>query len=414
LSAATDARTTEAGGVHPLATTFAYYGAFIGLGLISASLGPTLPALAEQTQTALSAISFLFATRALGYLIGSLLAGRLYDRMTGHPVMAVALVVMGIGMAVAPFFSLLWALALVLLIIGVGEGTLDVGGNALLVWVHRSRVGPYMNALHLFFGVGTFLSPLIVAQSLQLTEGIRWAYWLLAFFTLPLAIWLLRLGSPRSVEAQVEPQGAGDPVKKVQRTPINWKLTGLAMLFMCVYVGAEVGIGGWLYTYAIEMELANATSAAYLTSVYWGAFMVGRIFSIPIAARVRPRVILWMDLIGCFLSVALLVLLPHSQWALWVGAFGFGLFVASIFPTVITWAERRMNMSGQVTSLFLVGSSIGAIFFPWFIGQLFDRYGPWITMPSILVFVVVLMVVFVLLMANGGTPKSETSVIETP
>jgi FHS family Na+ dependent glucose MFS transporter 1 len=163
------------------------------------------------------------------------------------------------------------------------------------------------------------------------------------------------------------------------------------------------------------MELANTTTAAYLTSVYWGAFMVGRILSIPIAARVRPRVILWGDLIGCLLSVSLLVILPQSRWAVWIGAFGFGLFVASIFPTVITWAERRMSMSGQVTSMFLVGSSIGAIFFPWFIGQLFEGFGPWITMPAIVVFVVALMGVFVLLMANGGQgdlrAKAETDSI---
>ena len=48
------------------------------------------------------------------------------------------------------------------------------------------------------------------------------------------------------------------------------------MLFMSFYVGAEVGVGGWLYSYAIAMELADTTSAAYLTSVYWGAFMLGR------------------------------------------------------------------------------------------------------------------------------------------
>jgi MFS family permease len=65
-----------------------------------------------------------------------------------------------------------------------------------------------------------------------------------------------------------------------------------------------------------------------------------------------------------------------------------------------------MSMSGLVTGMFLVGSSVGAIFFPWFIGQLFDRYGPWITMPAILVTVITLMGVFMLLMAQGGPPHA--------
>jgi FHS family Na+ dependent glucose MFS transporter 1 len=160
------------------------------------------------------------------------------------------------------------------------------------------------------------------------------------------------------------------------------------------------------------MGLANETNAAYLTSTYWGAFMLGRILSIPIAARVRPRIILSIDLIGCIASVGLMALLPHTPWAVWVGAFSYGLFVASIFPTVITWAERRMSMSGLVTSMFLVGSSIGGIGFPWFIGQLFDRFGPWITMPTILVSTIVLAGVFVVLMASGGPPREETMPVE--
>jgi FHS family Na+ dependent glucose MFS transporter 1 len=388
------------GHVRPLAATFAYYGAFIGLGLISASLGPTLPALAEQTQTTASQISLLFVTRSTGYLLGSLLGGRLYDRVTGHPVMALALLIMGIGMASVPLLPVLGILATVLLVVGVAEGTLDVGGNALLVWVHRSRVGPYMNALHLFFAVGAFLSPIVVAQAILTTGGVKSAYWLLAISALPLAFWLLQLKSPRH-EAVHTSDGR-------QAVAVNWRLTGLVMLFMSLYVGAEVGVGGWLSTYAVEMGLADATSAAFLTSIYWGGFTIGRIFSIPIAVRVRPRVILWTDLIGCIISVGLLVLMPESRWAVRVGAFGVGLFIASIFPTVITWSERRMTMSGLVTSMFLVGSSIGGICLPWLIGQLIGHYGPAITMPAIFVCLVALTGVFVLLMANGGPPRTET------
>jgi FHS family Na+ dependent glucose MFS transporter 1 len=215
-------------------------------------------------------------------------------------VMGLSLLLMGVGMAAAPMVGMLGALAFVLLVIGVAEGTLDVGGNALLVWVHRARVGPYMNALHFFFGLGAFLSPIVIAQAVLATGGIRWGYWVLAMYTVPVALWLLRLRSPRLMDAQEE--GEARPVR------VNWKLTGLVMLFMAVYVGAEVGMGGWLYTYAVEMGLADTTSAAYLTSVYWGAFMLGRLLSIPIAARVRPRVILWTDLIGCLVSVSLMVL----------------------------------------------------------------------------------------------------------
>jgi nitrate/nitrite transporter NarK len=36
-------------------------------------------------------------------------------------------------------------------------------------------------------------------------------------------------------------------------------------------------------------------------------------------------------------------------------------------------------MSGRVTSCFLIGASVGSMFLPWFIGQLFEKAGPRIT-----------------------------------
>ena len=34
-------------------------------------------------------------------------------------------------------------------------------------------------------------------------------------------------------------------------------------LLLFLYVGAEVGFGGWLSAYAVESDLANVTTAAY-------------------------------------------------------------------------------------------------------------------------------------------------------
>src|SRR4030067_1578521 len=68
-----------------LTATATYYAAFIGLGLTSASLGPLLPSLADQTLVRLNQVSVLFTARSLGYLIGSLLGGRIYDRRDGDP-----------------------------------------------------------------------------------------------------------------------------------------------------------------------------------------------------------------------------------------------------------------------------------------------------------------------------------------
>jgi FHS family Na+ dependent glucose MFS transporter 1 len=354
--------------------TIAYYASFVALGLTSASMGPTLPALAAHTHTHLNEVSFLFIARSLGYLLGSLRGGRWYDRFPGHRVQASALLLMAGMMAMVPTLPKLWLLAGVLAILGFGEGTLDVGGNALLVWIHRDKVGPFMNALHFFFGIGSFLSPIVVAQAILLSQDVSWAYWVLAIMLLPVAFGLARQPSP-VIPADTHQEHGG----KVAA----WTVI-LFMLFFFFNVGAESSFGGWIFTYAQAQGLGNQATAAYLTSAFWGALTLGRLLTIPIAARVHPRWILLGNLLGCLVSVGLILIWKGSYVGVWLGALGTGLFMASIFPVTMTLAERYLPINGRFTGYFLVGGSAGSMFFPWLIGQLFEPVGPQSSMVLIL------------------------------
>lgn len=368
--------------------TIGYFAAFAILGVVIASLGPTLPGLAAHTGSEIDEISFLFVARSFGTLLGALLAGRLFDRRPGHPILVATLLLIALMLFLAPLLPWLGVLALVLLLLGLSEGTVDVGTNTLLVWVHSAKVGPFMSSLHFFFGAGAFLSPIIVAEALRRTGDITLAYWTLALLVLPVALWFLRLPGPAAQSVGGDEEGgANDP----------W-LVVLVGLFLAVYVGAEVGFGGWIFSYTVALGLAPEATAAYLTSAFWGAFTVGRLLSIPLAARWRPRTILIMDLGGALLSVAVLLVWPHSLVAAWIGTLGLGVTLAAIFPTTLSLAGQRMAINGRVTSWFFVGASLGAMTIPWLIGQLFAATGPRMTMVAILADLLVAVVVCALLL----------------
>src|SRR6185503_3740999 len=91
-------------------TTAAYYLAFILLGLTIAAEGPTLLKLAEHTSSALDQISSIFLFGSFGYLVGSYIGGRIYDRVPGHRFMAGVLIFLGIMVAMVPLATSRWAL----------------------------------------------------------------------------------------------------------------------------------------------------------------------------------------------------------------------------------------------------------------------------------------------------------------
>lgn len=366
--------------------TIGYFAALTAIGFYIASLGPTLPDLARHTSSALAEISVLFSARSFGYLVGSMGGGKLYDKLPGHRILALLMLMTGAMMALAPVISLLWLLAIVLFILGIGEGGIDVGSNILLIWVHGRNVSPYMNGLHFFFGVGAFLSPIIIAQTVLFSGDIKIGYWLLALYALPVAMWFLRTPAP------VPPDQTKD--KNIQ--DINVFLVAMISLFFFLYVGAEASFGGWIFTYTIEMDIIAQAGAAYLIAAFWGALTLGRLIGIPIASRFRPRTIILSDLIGCLVSVTILILWPESMVLVWIGTIGMGLFLASLFPTMLVLAERRMRLTGGITRWFFVGTGLGGMFLPWLIGQLFVPVGP-----QVMLWLILFDLLFVLIIAIG-------------
>ena len=384
--------------------SLAYFAAFVALGLTYAPLGPTLTNLANHTSVALDQISIIFSARGFGYLVGSVVGGRLYDSMRGNPIVIGTMILMAAMLALTPLISSLWLLVIVIFFLGAFQGTLDVGGNTLLVWVHGEDVSPFMNAMHFFFGVGAFLSPIIVAQVLANSDQVHWAFWSLSLLVLPVVLVMLGLPSPDSPNHQVEDEPAKGEANP-QRNPGNPKpqnhrlVLPLIVLFFFMYVGAESGTSGWIATYAKAMGIGDATLAAYLTSAFWIAITAGRLLSIPLAAHMTPKGVLLLDLIGAVLSIGVPALWPRSSIAVWAGTIGVGLFMASMFPTMVSFAERRLTVTGRVTSWYFVGGSLGGMTLPWVIGQLFESFGPRIMIYGIGITLMLAFAVFGLLSA---------------
>ena len=374
--------------VNKLRNTITYYFSIFILGLFTAIGGPALPTLAENTSSTFDQISLFFVLGALGYLLGSYLGGQAYDRFPGHRIMAFTLLVIAISGAFIPLMQLLWLLLLVQFALGLAQGTNDVGCNTLLLWVHGKDAGPYVNGLHFFFGLGTFIAPLVLAGMLSLSVGIQWVFWAFALLSLPLVFWLWRLPEA-PMQSKLDENGRA-------RFPLI-PVALLALAFL-LYVGAEVGFGNWVYTYAFTLELGTTITSAYLTSAFWGTFTLGRLLGIWISTRVRAITILFVDLLGCLASLSVIMFWPDSVPALWAGTIGVGLFMASVFPTLIILAGERMRVTGAVTGWFLVGGGAGGMILPWVIGQAFVGIGA-VAMP-VLVLGTIVFNLFVIILFN--------------
>ena len=351
--------------------TIGYYLLFICLGLDTAVTGPTLPALAAQTQTRLGQMGLLFLAGSIGYTLGTMIGGRVFDRVRGHPVLGAAQLVAAALIALVPLAPWFWLLLAIAACKGFAEGFVNTGANTLLVWTHGEKVGPFMNTLHFFFGLGAFLAPFLVAQVMGSVGGYRWAYWTLSAVAALVGLRMLTMtGSPRPFHAR-----DGEPVREAPKR-IPYALVISAGLFLFFYVGAEISFSGWVYTYATTLNLTSASGAAYLTSAFWLSFTVGRLLSIPAATRFKPQQVIPAAVVGCLVFLGLGIAFPGSGVMLWVVAIGLGFCMAPVWPTGFTLAGQSLNLTGRVSGLVLLGDSFGGMVLPWLIGRVIDLTGP--------------------------------------
>ncbi len=346
--------------------TIAYFSVFFVMGLSRAIFGPTLPGLAKITQSTIDQISILFITRAAGNLIGSLIAGWLFDRLSGHMLLRLTILVLAVLTVLVPVIPVLWIVASVLFLIGILQSFLNLGGNIMLVSALGNEVGPYMNGMHFFFGIGTFLAPLIVGQFLIINDDVKFSYWAIAALILFAVSTFIKLP---------------DPVSQTHQTKISGKneqlvIVIMAICFMFFYSAIFNGYNGWLYSYTIDQKLGTEIEAAYITSAFFLSFTIGRLASIFIALKLKPSKILLMDFFGSLISIVVIYFWVQSSLVLWIGTIGLGFFVASMFPTTITLVTQYLNMTGKLTGWLLIGGSVGAMLLPWLIGQYYETTGP--------------------------------------
>lgn len=351
--------------------TLSYYLLFICLGLSIGITGPTLPRLAEQTHSTIGQMGWLFLASSIGYILGTIIGGRIFDRFPGHPLMGIAQLGSAVMIALLPVAPWLWLLLCLAVLKGIADGIVNTGANILLLWTHKEKVGPFMNGLHFSFGLGAFLSPLLVAQVATTVDGYRWIYWLLASVSFMAGFVILFLpDSPNPQKHVQEHYSQSINIKGYYPFIIT------AMLYLFFYVGSEITYGGWIYTYAFTLNLASAVNAAYLNSAFWFSFTVGRLISIPLAVRFKPQQMIATAIAGCLVTLAFILVIPRSNLVLWLVTLGVGFCMAPLWPSGYTLAGQSLKLSATASSIILLGDSFGGMILPWLVGQIIDTSGP--------------------------------------
>ncbi|XP_035210590.1 sodium-dependent glucose transporter 1B-like isoform X2 [Stegodyphus dumicola] len=344
-----------------------------------------------------------------------MLSGIIIDQWKKEiPALLIFNLITAIGVFFIPWSRQVEVLITIMAISGLSMGALDTGGNVWCLNLWKNNNGPYMQALHFLFGVGAFISPLIIAPFLSqqqnvstlnttdsnglkenstdhnLIPSITYAYGILgiiSFIVTMMFIFLLFVSSSEELQEDHKNINNG----KRQDRSLSITFIFFTILLLSVYAGIEIGYAQMLSTFAVKSHLQlSKETASYMTSVFWATFTFGRGLAILLAVKIRPFMLIIVDFV--FMVISSSLLLPISlgnkhEILLWTGTAVLGLSLASFYPSTISWAENHVNISNKVASLFVIAASLGETVVPLTVSQYVDKK------PQVLLYIVMISVV---------------------
>jgi fucose permease len=358
------------------------YTAFVLVGVSAAVGGVLLPAQILDYGVSKATIGLIFVTGSAGFALSGLTAGALIHRAGFRTALAVggaAYLLAALGTAARPPFVVL---VLVQVLLGYGTGVLESVLNAYLAGLPEPG-GP-LNRLHAFFGVGALIGPSLAAWMLS---RVSWpTVWLvLALLCVPLLVASL-MAYPRAAlaEPSPEPEQPARGRERLLAAALRERAVVLGAVFLSIYVGLEMSVGSWAFTFLIENWHQRDVLAGYAVTGYWLGLTVGRFVISPLGSRLGLRAISITS--GCLVGVglgAVLVWLAPVAFLASAGLAVLGFFLGPLFPTVMSVAPRLTVPRLVPTAVgLMVGTSVvGGAALPWLAGVIAQHAGAWTLLP---------------------------------
>jgi fucose permease len=384
------------------------FAAFVVIGATDGATGVLLPSLQAEYGVSKGVVSLLFLALTTGFIIAAFGSGLLVALLGQRRFLMLGAAVFALGaltISLRPPFAVVLA---ILLILGFGFAILDAGLNTYITGLPENTTR--LNNLHAFYGIGGFLGPIVASGVLAVGKpwNAVYALWGVCGLALVVGFGIFFDAGPTGAHQATDAHGNRSLLTDALRLRLVW----LAAIFMLFYVGAEVSVGSWSYSFLTEVRHHGDLISGWSVSGYWLGITLGRITLARLAARLRipDAGLIRYCLIGAGIGALIVWAAPSpilTAFGLWLTGYSLG----PIYPTTIALLPGLVParlVPSAVGFLASLGSA-GAALFPWLAGNLADAVGLWSLMPYVVALLIVLSGTWIALGMSTRDVKTEAA-----
>lgn len=339
---------------------------------------PHLKGLFDLNYTQAMLVQFCFFG---SYLVMSVPASRLIERVGYSRGIVIGLAVMGLGCLLFYPASIIVSypvFLIALFIMASGITVLQVAANPFVAAVGPAETASSrLNLAQGFNSVAHTVAPIVgtflILSDVPTEISARAEAVQIPYIGLALALFLIAILFGLAKLPSIAYEDHSSHNEDTNLLSIPHLRFGILAIFL--YVGIEVSIGGFLVNFFGEDHIANMPhdEAGNYVSYYWGGAMVGRFLGSAILQKMRADKLLAISAVGALLLLGT-TLFTSGQLAM-RAILCVGLFNSVMFPNIFTLAIKGLGALTSRASGLLVMAIVGGAIIPVFQGLLADVFG---------------------------------------
>ncbi len=364
---------------------------FFVISFLTNIIGPLVPDIIDSYDLSLTMVAVLPFAFFIAYGVMSIPSGVMVERLGEKTVMVIAFLLSSLGAFIFASNPTYAMYIVSLFLIGSGMAMLQVAINPLLRIAGGEEHFAFTSVIgQLFFGLASFLSPLVYSYLvLNLKAGntsswfldsmsslvpseLPWIslYWVFAGVSLIMVL-VIGLTSFPSVERKDDEKvGAMNTHVMLLKKPMVW------MYFLAVfcYVGSEQGVANWISEFLQTYhEVDPQTTGARTVALFWGLMTAGTILGLVLLKVMDSRKVL-IGFSGAAIVSLILALFGSKSIAL-ISFPMVGFFASVMWSIIISLALNSVtNNHGSLSGILVTGIAGGAVL-PLIVGSLGDVFG---------------------------------------
>ena len=363
---------------------------FFVISFLSNIIGPLIPEMIEDFRLSLTMAALLPFSFFIAYGLMSIPSGVWLSRSGEKRVMVRAFLVSFLGALLFAIFPNYIMATISLFLIGTGMAMLQVVINPLLRTAGgKENLAFYSIMGQLFFGLASFLSPLVysyIVTNYQGENGNFWnrimanvvpqnlswitLYWLFSVLSLIMVIVISLFRFPKVSLKEDEKVGTYETYITLIKRPT----VILFFLGIFFYVGSEQGTANWMSKFlSVYHGYDPQTTGAHAVSSFWGLMTAGTFLGLFLVKIFDGRKILFAFTVAAITCLSLSLFGSREIALICFPLIGF--FAAVMWPIILSLALNSVKEHHGSLSGILITAIAGGAIVPLIIGSLGDIFG---------------------------------------